>query len=95
MSILIHILSFHINPTLTSTRKHFFSELLWREIFIIVERVLAVAVVSRLPEVEIVRAGLVRVILHQEVRLTGLGAVVRGCELVILWLQQILPVLRV
>ena len=24
MSILIHILSFHINPTLTSTRKHFF-----------------------------------------------------------------------
>ena len=69
--------------------------MLWREIFIIVERVLAVAVVSRLPEVEIVRAGLVRVILHQEVRLTRLDSVVRGCELVILWLQQIVPVLGV
>ena len=67
----------------------------WREIFIIVKRVVAVTVVHRLAEVEIVWAGLVGVIFHQEVRLTRLGPVVRGCELVILRLQQILSVLRV
>ena len=99
MSILIHILSFHIKSTLTSARKHFFSskfsELFWREIFIIVKGVVAVTIVRRLAQVEIVRAGLVGVIFHQEVRLTRLGPVVRGCELVVLRLQQILTVLRV
>ena len=55
---------------------------------------MAVTVVDRLAKVEVVWTGLVRVIFHQEVRLARLGSVVRG-ELVILRLQQILPVLRV
>ena len=96
MSILIHILSFHINPTLTRTSGEFqnISKLFCWEIFIAVQRLVVVGIVSRFSDVEIVRATFVRIIFHQEFVLTGLGPVVHR-ELVIVRLEEIVSVLGV